>query len=32
MENAIIKPALKKHNELMVKKAEELRTRHINDF
>ncbi len=32
LENAVIKPALKKHDELMVKKAQELRTRHINDY
>jgi hypothetical protein len=32
MENAVIKPALKKHDELMMKKAEDLRTRHINDY
>jgi hypothetical protein len=30
--NAVIKPALKKHNELLMKKAEELRIRHVNDY
>lgn len=32
LENAIIKPALKKHDELMVKKNQEMRIRDINDF
>lgn len=32
MENAVIKPALKKHDELMVKKAKNSKTRHINDY
>jgi len=31
-ENAVIKPALKKHDELMVKKAQELKTRKIKDY
>lgn len=31
-ENAILKPALKKHDELMVKKNQEMRIRDINDF
>ena len=32
LENAVIKPALKKHDELMVKKAQKLRIRNIKDY
>jgi hypothetical protein len=32
LEKAVIQPALKKHNELLAKKAEELRIRHIRDY
>jgi len=32
LEKAVIQPALKKHNELLSKKAEELRVRHIRDY
>jgi hypothetical protein len=30
--NAVIRPALKKHDELLMKKAEELRIRHVQDY
>jgi uncharacterized protein YjbI with pentapeptide repeats len=30
--NAVIRPALKKHSELLAKKAEELRIRHAQDY
>jgi hypothetical protein len=30
--NAVIRPALKKHDELLMKKAEELRIRHVKDY
>ncbi len=30
--NAVILPALKKHGELLAKKAEELRIRHVQDY
>ena len=30
--NAVIRPALKKHDELLVTKAEELRIRHVKDY
>ena len=30
--NAVIRPALKKHDELAVNKAEELRIRNLNDY
>jgi hypothetical protein len=32
LEQAVIKPALKKHAELTYRKAEELKTRSIEDF
>jgi hypothetical protein len=28
----VIQPAIKKHDELLAKKAEELRIRHIRDY
>jgi uncharacterized protein YjbI with pentapeptide repeats len=32
LEKAVIRPALKKHAELLIKKTEELRIRHIEDY
>jgi hypothetical protein len=32
LEEAVIKPALKKHDELLAKKVAELRIRHIRDY
>ena len=32
LENAVIRPALKKHDELRVKKAQELQIRHLKDY
>ena len=32
LEKAVVLPALKKHDELMTKKAEELKIRHIGDY
>jgi hypothetical protein len=32
LEKAVLAPALKKHDELVMRKAEELRIRHVNDY
>jgi hypothetical protein len=32
LEKAVVAPALKKHDELMVRKAQELQTRHISEY
>jgi hypothetical protein len=32
LEKAVVRPALDKSNQLILKKTEEIRTRHINEF